>query len=219
MLGRALEGRGQRLGQVGEFPHPDREAPLVGSCASWVSGGAPVAPPGACRCVGRPRRRLVRPGSAAPRPGAGQGAVDVMAPFCAEGGDCSNAAGFPGLTLMQPLPRNEPKVHPGANQGSPQEIKVVPTRECREDVADHPGRQATVSEGVLIKWCIRQEAERTVRRKPSILRDLRSPSRQHSWRMHHLADRIGIWQCGLFSFFSRKRRPWPLNHEGSLILL
>jgi hypothetical protein len=59
--------------------------------------------------------------------------------------DRSNAAGFPGLTLMQPLPRNEPKVDPGANQVSPQEIKAVPTRECREDVADHPGRQATVS--------------------------------------------------------------------------
>ena len=28
---------------------------------------------------------------------------------------------------------------------SPQEIKAVLTRECREDVADHPGRQPTVS--------------------------------------------------------------------------
>jgi hypothetical protein len=39
--------------------------------------------------------------------------------------DCSSAAGFPGLTLMHPLPRNEPKVDPGANQVSPQEINVV----------------------------------------------------------------------------------------------
>ena len=61
------------------------------------------------------------------------------------GRDCSNAAGFPGLTLMHPLPRNEPEVDPGANQGSPQEIKAVPILECREDVADHPGRQAIVS--------------------------------------------------------------------------
>ena len=64
MLGPQVEGRGD-VGQLAQ--------------------GAPVAPPGACRCVGRPRRRLVRPGSAAPRPEAGQGTVDAMAPFSAEG--------------------------------------------------------------------------------------------------------------------------------------
>ena len=39
--------------------------------------------------------------------------------------DYSNAAGFPELVLMQPLPRNEPKVDPGANQVSQPEIKAV----------------------------------------------------------------------------------------------
>src|ERR1700682_4134287 len=64
MLGHQAEGHGERLGDVGQ-----------------LAQAAPVAPSGACRCVGRSRRRLVRPGSAAPRPGAGRGAVEAIAPF------------------------------------------------------------------------------------------------------------------------------------------
>jgi hypothetical protein len=66
----------------------------------WSSEGAPVAPSGACRSVGRCRRRLVRPGSAAPRPGAGQGAVEAIAPFYAE-----DAMRHAALIVAQVLPR------------------------------------------------------------------------------------------------------------------
>ena len=52
---------------------------------------------------------------------------------------CSNAAGFSGLALVQLTSRNGPKVDFGANQVSPQAIKAVcpyGLAECREDVAD-----------------------------------------------------------------------------------
>ena len=41
MLGHQVEGRGERLGQVGELPHPDRDPPLVGPPASPVRVALP----------------------------------------------------------------------------------------------------------------------------------------------------------------------------------
>jgi hypothetical protein len=60
MLGREIEGRGQRLGQVGEFPHADREAPLVGPPSALLV--PPAAGPAMAVLLRRRRcNRVTRP--------------------------------------------------------------------------------------------------------------------------------------------------------------